>query len=317
MSRILITFIIPAYNAAPYLQACVDSVYSLDLGGHDREVIVVDDGSIDDTEEVMEHCKMLHPDLRTVTTDNHGPGAARNVAMDMASGEYVCFVDADDELDYECDIRPLLSLLEKGETDVIGIDCEQVDMDGLRAPYRRYTPIYNKVYAPGKEFMRGRNLFPCVWSYLYRRQFLETARLRFMPGVYHEDDEFVVRTFAQAETFVALDLPLYIRVLRSESITTTTDPEKQQKKLRDILKVLKALDDFAGKDEELRRCMSCKMDYIVVDMLLTMMHQKHPKAFKKEIINALRAMKRFPMRWRWEWKYMVFNVYTRIRVARR
>lgn len=314
MTEKLISFIIPAYNAAPYLQACIDSVYSLDLKGHDREVFVVNDGSEDDTEEVLWHCKKMHPDMNVMTKKNGGPGMARNVALFLATGRYVCFVDADDELDYECDIQPLLTLLEEGKKDIIGIDCEQVGMDGIRAPYRRYTPIYNKVYAPAREFMRGRNIFPCAVTYLYRNEFLKANKLYFMPDVYHEDDDFVVKTFALAESFIALDLPLYVRVLRSESITTTTDPEKQRKKLRDIVEVLKSLDDFGGRgDEERRRCMRCKMDYIVVDMLLTMMHQKHPKAFQKEIISALRTMQRFPMRWRWEWKYMAFNIYTRNR----
>lgn len=315
MSEKLVTFIIPAYNAAQYLQACIDSVYSLDLKDHDREVFVVNDGSTDGTAEVLRHCQKLHPDMNVLTKGNGGPGMARNMALFLSSGKYICFVDADDELDYECNIQSLLSLMEEGKMDIIGINSEQVDMNGVRAPYRRYTPIYNKVYAPAREFMRGRNLFPCVWSYLYRRTFLRSNDLYFMTGVYHEDDEFMVKTFAMAKSFVALDLPLYVRVLRSESITTTTDPEKQRKKLRDILEVLKSLEDFALRHETLRSCMRYKTDYIVVDLLLTMMHQKHPKAFQKEIISALRAMHRFPMRWRWEWKYMAFNIYTHIRYA--
>lgn len=313
MSEIFVTFIVPAYNAAPYVRACVDSIFSLDLNGHDREVIVVNDGSSDRTAEVLEQCRIEHKVLRVLSQDNLGPSAARNAALHLAAGKYIFFVDADDELDYECDIQPLLSMMEKGETDIIGINSEQVDMRGVRAPYGRYTPIYNKVYAPAREFMRGRNLFPCVWSYLYRSEFLKAHKLYFMPNVYHEDEEFVVRTFALAKSFVALNMPLYVRVLRNESITTTTDPKKQRKKLRDILKVFKALDDFGAKNEELCCCMKCKRDYMVVDLLLTMMQQKHSKTFQKEIISALRAMHRFPMRWRWEWKYMAFNIYTRIR----
>lgn len=313
MSEILITFIIPAYNAAPYLQACIDSVYSLDLKGHDREVIVVNDGSTDGTEEVLEWCKEQHPSLNVIQRDNGGLSIARNDALHQAHGRYICFVDADDELDYECNIQSLLSLLEKGDADIIGIDCKQVDMDGRRTPYRRYIPIYNKVYTPAREFMRGRNLFPCVWSYLFRHEFLTSHDLYFKSGVYHEDEEFVTRAFSLARTFVALDIPLYVRVLRSESITTTTNSEKQQRMLRDILKVLKSLEQFGSQNKEIYRCMSCKLDYIVVDMLLTLMRQKHPKAFQKEIISALSAMGRFPMRWRWELKYMAFNIYTRIR----
>lgn len=313
MSEILVSFIIPAYNAAPYLKACIDSIYSLDLKGHDKEVIVVNDGSTDDTMEVLRLCKTRYPDLRLLSQENQGLSVSRNNAIDVAQGKYLCFVDADDELDCCCNVTMLLKVLEKGSIDVVGIDILQIEANGKRTPYRRYVPIYNKEYAPAREFMRGRNLFPCAWSYLYRREFIEAKGLRFMPGVFHEDEDFSVRTFAMASSFIALRIPLYVRMVREESITTTNNAEKQQRKLRDILKILSHLDEFAQEKEEYRECMRCKMDYIVVDMLRTMMRQSHGKGFEKEMIMALRRMKRFPLSWRWNIKYALFNIYTRLK----
>lgn len=312
MPEILVTFIVPAYNAAPYVKACVDSIFSLDLKGHDREVIAVNDGSNDGTAEVLEQCSKEHESLQVLSQENLGPSMARNAAMDIAKGRYICFVDADDEMDYESDIRPLLLLLEKGEMDIIGMNTEQVDMKGVRAPYRSYVPIYNKVYSPAREFMRGRNLFPCAWSYMYRRQFLEAADLRFMPGVLHEDEEFTVKALAMATSFVAVDVPLYVRVLRRESITTTTDKGRQRRKLRDRLKVQKSLEAFAREKAEYAGCLRCKLDYIVLDTLFTMMVQRHPRSFQKEIVKELRKMKLFPLHWHWNVKYMAFNIFTRI-----
>jgi len=313
MSEILISFIIPAYNAAPYLKACVDSVYSLDLKGHDREVIVVNDGSTDATADVAEQCKKRHPDLQILTQENKGLSVSRNNALEMAKGRYICFVDADDELDANCDTGELLTVLKEGRIDIVGIDIIQQETDGTCSPYRRYVPIYNKVYAPAREFMRNRNLFPSAWSYLYRREFIETKGMRFMPGVYHEDEDFSVRIFVLASSFLALRIPLYVRMVREESITTTTDRGKQQRKLRDILEVLRNLDAFSAGNEEYRKCMACKMDYIVVDMLRTMMRQSHEKKFEKEMIAALQQMKRFPLPWHWNIKYILFNAYTRLK----
>ncbi len=313
MSEILISFIIPAYNAAPYLKACVDSVYSLDLKGHDREVIVVNDGSTDATADVAEQCKKHHPDLQILTQENKGLSVSRNYALELARGRYACFVDADDELDAHCDTEELLTVLKEGRIDIVGIDIIQQEPDGKRRPYRRYVPIYDKVYAPAREFMRGRNLFPSACSYLYRREFIEARGMHFMPGVYHEDEDFSVRIFALASSFLALRLPWYVRIVREESITTTTDRGKQQRKLRDILEVLRNLDAFSAGNKEYRKCMAYKMDYIVVDMLRTMMQQSHEKKFEREMIEALQQMKRFPLPWHWNIKYILFNVYTRLK----
>lgn len=313
MSEIIVSFIIPAYNAAPYLQTCIDSVYSLDLKGHDREVIVVNDGSTDNTDEVLKQCKVRYPDLQVLTKENKGLSISRNVAMEIARGKYLCFVDADDELDTQCDVNELLTVLEGDRIDIVGIDIVQQETDGRQSPYRRYVPIYNKEYAPAREFMRGRNLFPCAVSYLYRRHFIESRGLRFMPGVYHEDEEFTVKAFSQASSFLALRIPLYVRMVREGSITTTTDREKQQRKLRDILKILRSLDVFSAENEEYRKCMAYKMDYIVVDMLRTMMRQSHEREFEREMILSLRQMNRFPLPWHWNIKYFLFNIYTRLK----
>ncbi len=312
MQEVLITFIIPAYNAAPYVKACIESVFTLDLQGYGREVIVVNDGSTDATTEVLEQCRSEHPALISIEQENLGPSMARNIAMDRAQGKYICFVDADDRLDCECDTTSLLSAINDDGIDIIGINTRQTDLTGRTAPYRRYVPIYNKVYAPAREFMRGRNIFPCAVANLYRRAFLEEEHLRFMPSVYHEDDDFTTRAFALAHTFIALDMDMYVRLLREGSITTTNDRQMQKRKLRDVMKIMTGLDAFAAEDAERQCCMERKMDYLAIDALRILLRQKHEKAFQKEIIRSLKATGRFPLHWRWEIKHMAFNLFTRL-----
>ncbi len=312
MRQPLITFIIPAYNAAPYIRACVESVFGIELHGHEREVIAIDDGSTDNTSEVLAQCKSDHPELLLISQGNQGPSVARNAGMEKACGKYIFFVDADDRLDCCCDTKELVSALEDGVIDIIGINSRQTNLAGRTAPYRRYVPQYNKVYAPARTFMRGRNLFPCVWAYLFRREFLTGRQLRFMPFALHEDDDFTVRTFALARNFMAIDADLYVRIQRKGSITTTNDREMQKRKLRDVMKILAGLEDFSAPDAELQRCMRRKTDYLVVDALRLLIRQRHDIAFRKEIVRSLKGMRRFPLRWRWEPKYIMFNLFTRL-----
>lgn len=312
MPQPLVTFIIPAYNAAPYLRGCIDSVYAVDLEGHGREVIVVDDGSTDATGEVIARCREKYPTLLALRQENMGLSMARNAAMDRATGKYLCFVDADDRLMPGGEEWAVVRTMENVEADIIGVEAVQRDVRGRRSSYRRYVPIYNNVYAPARLFMRGRNLFPCVWAYLFRRDFIEEAGLRFLPGRYHEDEDFTVRAFALGETFMAVPVCWYMRRVRSGSITTTADRQMQRRRLRDVLQVMAGLEALAARDGETAACMRCKMDYLAVDILRTMLRQGHGKAFRREVVGALRGMGRFPLRWRWEPKYVLFNLLTRI-----
>ncbi len=93
MNPPLVSIIIPAYNSAGSLLRAVDSVFTQTY--RDFEVVVVDDGSVDQTKEVI----FTYQDkVRYINQDNRGPGAARNTGIQAALGQYLVFLDADDEL---------------------------------------------------------------------------------------------------------------------------------------------------------------------------------------------------------------------------
>ena len=94
-SKIELSIVIPAYNVGKYLQKCLDSI--LGQTYQDWELILVDDGSVDETNYIAWACAKNDPRVRIVTISNSGPGHARNVGLGMVRGKYVTFVDADDE----------------------------------------------------------------------------------------------------------------------------------------------------------------------------------------------------------------------------
>lgn len=305
---ILLSFIIPAYNAEPYLKECLDSIGRLNMRGHGFEVIVVNDGSTDGTAELLTDYEKSHTGLVVLSQENRGLSAARNAGVRCAKGKYICFVDADDHI-YAA--QPPLDVLEGQDIDIVGVNILQMDGQGKRMPFRRYVPRYNQVYAPARAFMQGRNLMPCVWAYFFRRAFLEQENMAFTEGIYHEDEDFTVRAFAKAGFFMALNIDWYERLLHPESITTTKNVEKQQQRLRDLVKVLRGLDELAQSDPELKVCMQYKLDYLAVDMLRLLLRQRHTRKFQGEIVSAMHELRYFPLRWHSEWKYILFNLYTR------
>lgn len=308
MNHLFISFIIPAYNAEPYLKECLDSIYRLDTRGRGFEVIVVNDGSTDGTADLLTTYQQRYADLQVVTQENKGQGAARNVGMRLARGKYLCFVDADDCL-YAAQIP--VEMMERWKADIFSVNILQIDFEGKRSPYRRYIPEY-EVMMKARSFMQGRNLQPCVYGYFWRRDFLQERMIVFPEGIFHEDEEFVVRAFVGADTFVALNVDWYERILRRESTTTTVDVQKQQLHLRNMVTALQHLECLAQTSPELRSCMQYKLDYLAVDTLRVLLRQWHSRAFRREIIAALKQLGYFPLHWHNEWKYALFNFYTRL-----
>lgn len=310
MNTLLLSFIIPAYNAEPYLKECLDSIERLDMQGRGYEVIVVNDGSTDGTAALLSNYQKGHADIVVLTQDNKGLSAARNEGMRVAKGEYLCFVDADDHL---FAARMPVNMLEKHHADIYSVNILQKGFDGRRKPYRRYVPDYELLMS-ARDFMQGRNLLPCAWGYFWRTAFLREKGLAFVEGMLHEDEAFTPHAFALAQTFMALNVDWYERILRPDSITTTTDPTKREKGLRDMVVALRHLETIASQSPELRACMQYKLDYLAVDTLRLLLRQRHTKAFRTEITSALCTLGYFPLRWHSEWKYLLFNLYTRIRL---
>ena len=93
--------IIPAYNAEQYLKDAIDSVINQTIAFDNIELIIVNDGSNDNSDEICQKLKDKYPNIVYVKQDNKGASNARNKGLSLATGEYVCFLDADDAWNLE------------------------------------------------------------------------------------------------------------------------------------------------------------------------------------------------------------------------
>ena len=93
-----LSIIIPVFNVEKYIGPCLESIYRQGLSDNDIEVIVVNDGSTDNSMKVVEDIQFNHHNIQIIHQDHVGPSVCRNEGMEMAKGEYVLFVDSDDLL---------------------------------------------------------------------------------------------------------------------------------------------------------------------------------------------------------------------------
>lgn len=214
------SIIIPAYNAEAYLPRCLDSILSQNYS--DYEVIVNDDGSTDDTPALLTQ----YPSVKVITQANHGMATARNRGLEMAQGEYILFVDSDDQL---CpNALATLALYLNGE-DIIGFGTQIYNESTGTCTN---NPVVETAPMSGWDYFNRHRLeatpvhFVCIWQRVYRRDFLEENRLRFADGLKRaEDDLFTTMAMLYAQSVKTIPDCLYTYHIRSSSITRTTDPK--------------------------------------------------------------------------------------------
>lgn len=295
-NKLLISFVIPAYNAEATLSDCVKSIVGVmsgtsngqqgteikqTSGGIGYQIIIVDDGSTDQTLSIASDLAVKYsqtsvkcPEIVVVHQDNKGLGAARNTGIDASEGRYVAFVDADDIISSGNPAGSAeFSILDQNY-DIIAIPIYKIKagrsrkiQDGtiLRQKYGSTTQAipFGESFLTGKDYLRGRNVIPCVCAYLWKREAMKT---RFTEGIYHEDEEFTVVSMLRGGSLYCSDkLFRYDYIVRENSITT--DGRIAKKRLSDIRGVIARLDALAESDAEYKDCMKAKLLWLRIDYL--------------------------------------------------
>lgn len=202
----MVSIIIPAYNAESTLRRACMSV--LEQSYADLQLIVVNDGSTDGTETLLRELCLEHPNLVAVHQRNGGVSKARNTGLDAAEGEYIMFLDADDEL-LPGIVEDLVRMMCAFSCDVIACPCERVRPDGssffTTFPLRADPQVW-KGMEGFENSLRDHPATYSVWAKLYRAEILDGVR--FVEGRrLHEDGFFLFELLQKEPTMVLTQKP--------------------------------------------------------------------------------------------------------------
>lgn len=211
----MISIIIPSYNCGKYICRAINSL--LNQGLQNLEIIIVDDASTDDTQEILKNSYPDIPFLKIIKHDqNQKLGASRNTGLDHARGKYIFFLDADDWIEKET-IQHLVTIAEKYELEIVGCGVNTVNEKGDRKSYH----AYNFGCLGGKEalsYLADYKIGSIVWDKLYLREFIENNHLRFVVPYWHEDVMFTVQAVYACKKFLSIGNLYYNYFQRDDSI---------------------------------------------------------------------------------------------------
>ena len=255
MEKPIISFILPYYNLPlDMLYECIESILALSLEANEREIIVVDDGSDDSPVNAL----MKYGDEITyIRQRNLGLSEARNTGIQMASGRYLQFVDADDYLIKEA-YEHCLQIVRNQNPEMVAFD--------FTSTPSKTCEYKDSSMQSGNHYMRYQNIHGMACGYMFSRSIL--GNLRFTSGIYHEDEEFTPMLMLRAENIIVTNAKAYYYQKRSNSITNKTDSNNIRKRLSDLKNIIQRLHSAADRmpiDDKTalqRRVAQLTMDYI-------------------------------------------------------
>ena len=227
-----ISVIVPVYNVEKYLRKCLDSIIEQQYSN--IEVIVVDDGSTDNSREIIKEYVSGNDKIKYYKKENGGLSDARNYGVQKATGDYICFIDSDDYIDKNLFER-IKSYIDK-DYDVIKYKIVTVSENGSSIE-KHDGPVFDGKTGPEAFnilYASDEYLQPAV-LYFIRKSFWDDNNFGFPIGKYHEDFATIPLIILKAKSVVSTDLYGYYYVQSSTSIMRGNDEEKVMQRAIDAL----------------------------------------------------------------------------------
>lgn len=270
-----LSIILPVYNTGHLVEKAINSL--LGLKNIELEILCLNDGSTDDSWDKLQEIEKKCEQVKLINKENEGLSRTRNKGIQEASGDYVYFLDSDDWVNTEA-FDELLAFCHDGYDIIHGNFCYVYEDGSMKPNKNQLEGSYT-----GQEFLCNGllqdkiSMASCI--NIFKREFLMTHELLFLPGIYHEDEEFNLRVFSYANRVASKDLTFHMYLQRSNSISN--DKTKEDKRFNDVLTIYKSIMNFITEsnhvsDEYKKMCMT----YVSFIILLSYAKQSNKETMK-------------------------------------
>lgn len=236
----ILSIIVPVYKVERYIGKCLSSILSQRVNSDLYEIVVVNDGTPDNSMSIAEQVLRGHTNVVIVNQENGGLSVARNTGLSAASGKYVWFVDSDDWLE-EGALAKVSKIAIQDKYDILVTllqTCSEADGTVRRWNYNKYLA---RTETTGWQYFINEGRIAPTQQFVFKKKFLNENNLTFLPGVLHEDGQFGFRAFYLAKDVYLLNDICYNYLLRKGGSIMSTI---RMKNLYDLWSNYQTLIDF-------------------------------------------------------------------------
>lgn len=250
-----ISIIIPVYNSTLYLKQCVESILAQTY--HNLEILLVDDGSTDDSPKICDEYATKDSRIITIHKQNGGTSDARNVGLEKASGDYITFMDNDDYWSNPEALNDIVKIIDETQPDVV-MHTNMVYWQDKEKTVN--PPSFDRRLVSGKKredavgnLIKSGMLTVTVWTKLVKTSLIREHDLYFKKGIRNEDTDWIARMLIYAERFEWYDKPFYM--YRKGHETAQTSQKMKYYMVNDLKNILIEYTEYAQQhmDEKYRR----------------------------------------------------------------
>lgn len=241
----MLSIITPVYNGEKYLDSCIDSV--INSGLTDYELIIVNDGSIDHTGEIIDSYAAKYNVIKVIHGENQGQGLARNSGIKISQGDYLAFLDVDDTL-VKDGLSGLYEIAQEKNYDIVSGTYYRKDSEGTELIGGNFPEgVLSRTGQPSETLlynqMKTQSIFGYIWNKIYKKEFLMSNNIWMddIREVYMEDTVFNIRTFGKDPNYYHVNIPVYCYNIQEVSTTRKYEPEIAEKNVRMIEKLYENL----------------------------------------------------------------------------
>ena len=313
----ILSIVIPIYNGEKYIGNCLDSIISQNLPSEEYEIIVVNDGSKDSSEKILNIYHQQHPNIRIINQENKGQASARNHGIKVASGQYIEFIDGDDMLvpnslleifnllkssinQHSGDSLPDMMTFElKNIKNELNNQLDNKIYDDLIAYNKQELKV--KHYKSGPSYIEANNYNNGPWYYFIRKHFLINNNIYFEEGKLCEDGMFTLKAYLMAKNILSINRIVYLYINRPGSTVNSKDPNRIAKLTEGFEYAIQYITMLANEyranisEKCYTRILERRDSYVFFLLIRLLKHSDCQSA--KKIVSKLKKEKIYPIKY--------------------
>ena len=296
-----LSILIPMYNAKSYIGNCIESLLDQNIPKDDYEIIIIDDGSSDDSVDIVSAYAKLHHNIKLFKEPNSGAYTTRNKLLKLAKGDYIYNLDADDYIVNNC-LAELLQIAENNQLDIIGFETEETsDLD--RRDLSEKIASNKAELCTGIEFIENHpHLRHEIWWYFIRKDFMLEHKMVFNTNEYNADVIFTLEALLKASKigYLPASVHRYVQtqnsLMRSKNIDITRKRiEYIQMMIKNSSNLINSLDKKTYSDTLLDN-MKHRRDVFTFFNIVSMIRNPFGITYIKDKIETFKSVDAYPIK---------------------
>lgn len=294
-----LSIVIAAYNVENYIEKCILSCIQ-DSGAFEYDIIVVDDGSNDQTPEILTKLQNEHSIVKVVTQKNSGLGAARNTGLQHSNADYVWFIDGDDALHEDVVLKIITETLNK-KLDTLILNYAAVNEQFEILQNHGNRPENVSGIFSGGDYYEHNYSKSYTWLFVFKRKLFTENAIYFKERINMQDSEILPKLMFHANRISFFDEVCYYYMQQPGSFTNSKNAEKRYKYFESIIAVRDSLEGFLASDgyknSQIASGIRMKLQSLHHIVYNHLVFTRYEEKWLEKIIVLLRNNRFFPLQY--------------------